>query len=192
LAVDVGCGSGLLAGELAPLCESVVGLDISWGMLLLARRHLREKGAGNGCLVMAEADHPPLRDGHVDFVFSVNALHHTDLEVSLPALQRLVAPGGRLAIRIVTTRNSRAWQWLPVRVAYSFKSAPGYFLKHGFAAGLRIAAFLLHPRWLTGSRRPKLTGEEFAAVAQRLLPDSSVEPAWRNGMTVFWERPSHT
>jgi len=190
VAVDVGCGGGLLAGELAPLCDTVLAYDISWGMILEARDHLRRHGATNVRLALAEADRPPLADAGTDLVFSVNVLHHTDLNASLPALARVVRPGGRLLARVITTRNSGlAGSW-PLRILRSLAAAPGYFRKHGTAAGLKISALLFHPRWLHDSDRPHPTRAGFAAAAARLLPGSTVVPAWRGGATVYWERPA--
>jgi ubiquinone/menaquinone biosynthesis C-methylase UbiE len=69
--LDLGCGTGLLLGELCERGELVVGADASEKMLGIAR------GRGEGAeLVLADADHLPFRDGVFDCVVSITLLQN--------------------------------------------------------------------------------------------------------------------
>jgi ubiquinone/menaquinone biosynthesis C-methylase UbiE len=72
LVLDVGCGTGRLLEGLKGR-SFCVGIDPSSGMLLEARR----KGFW-GDLILADAEHIPIRSGMVDFVFSVSVLQLLD------------------------------------------------------------------------------------------------------------------
>jgi SAM-dependent methyltransferase len=93
---DVGCGAGRVTGHLHELGLDVFGIDLSPGMLALARRDnpgLRfEEGA------MAELD---LKDGDLAGLVAWYSIIHTPPE-SLPAVfaefHRVLAPGGHLAV----------------------------------------------------------------------------------------------
>jgi ubiquinone/menaquinone biosynthesis C-methylase UbiE len=68
LVLDVGCGTGMLLERLKG-GRNCVGIDPSISMLLEARR--------KGCraeLILADADHIPVRSGVSDYVFSVSVL----------------------------------------------------------------------------------------------------------------------
>ncbi len=68
--LDVGCGTGQLAGALVRRGFSMVGLDASLGMLrVMARRAAGRPVAGYGEAL-------PFRDGCFDLAVSVAALHH--------------------------------------------------------------------------------------------------------------------
>jgi SAM-dependent methyltransferase len=112
--VDVGCGTGALAVELAAPGRAVTGVDPSSGMLGVARTrpgHERVRWVHGDA-----ADLPPaafelaIMTGHVAQVF----LDDAAWERNLRAIHRALAPGGRLAFE---SRNpaARAWQrWNPV------------------------------------------------------------------------------
>ena len=189
VALDVGCGGGRLTLELAARCDQVVACDISRTMLMLSLRRLTRHGARNVRLVLADAHRPPIADARVDFVFSVHVLHSTDLDASLPALRRALAPGGRLAVRFLTVRRAWLSRSLPLRLAASLRTLPGYALRHGVATAVRVAALLLHPRWLRRPALPKRTPDEVAAVARRHLPGCAVTRGPHGAITVLWEQP---
>jgi len=58
--VDFGCGTALLTSRLARGCDAAVGVDVSIGMLRLAKRRRKVD------LVLADASWPPLRPGAFD------------------------------------------------------------------------------------------------------------------------------
>jgi demethylmenaquinone methyltransferase / 2-methoxy-6-polyprenyl-1,4-benzoquinol methylase len=100
LVLDVACGTGDLCRELQRTGYAAVGVDVSWGMLRLAR----------GCspLVQADALHLPFRDGAVDGITCGFALRNViDLDRLFGEFARMVRPGGRLALLEVDEPNSR-------------------------------------------------------------------------------------
>jgi ubiquinone/menaquinone biosynthesis C-methylase UbiE len=72
LVLDIGCGTGRLLEKLKgePIC---VGIDPSIGMLREAKR----KGCGAD-VILADAEHMPIRSGVADYVFSVSVLQLLD------------------------------------------------------------------------------------------------------------------
>ncbi len=94
-ALEIGCGSGVLAAELSDHFEEVLGLDVSGEMLAIARA---KRSLPNVSYVRMDATRLAF-SRRFDFVCSANTYHHiADLPAALQAAKRLVAPGGRLAI----------------------------------------------------------------------------------------------
>jgi SAM-dependent methyltransferase len=112
--VDVGCGTGALAVELARQGRSVTGVDPSAGMLGVARgRPGHERVTwlhGDAAALPPAAAELAIMTGHVAQVF----LDDAAWERNLSDIHRALAPGGRLAFE---SRNpaARAWErWNPV------------------------------------------------------------------------------
>jgi demethylmenaquinone methyltransferase/2-methoxy-6-polyprenyl-1,4-benzoquinol methylase len=95
VAVDVACGTGLLAGELARLAPGahVAGLDFSWEMVRRAPDSVRPP------LGVADALRLPLADASVDVVTIAFGLRNLpEPAVGLLELRRVLRPGGRLVV----------------------------------------------------------------------------------------------
>jgi ubiquinone/menaquinone biosynthesis C-methylase UbiE len=95
-ALDVGCGAGRLTAALGARVAWVTGVDISPTMLELARERAPQLH-----WIRADADALPFAAASFDFVVSSSALRLTHLEHSLPQIERVLRPGGALAIRDV-------------------------------------------------------------------------------------------
>jgi SAM-dependent methyltransferase len=112
--LDVGCGTGLLACELAARGHQVTGADPAAAMLSMARRRpggslVRWIEAGAADLPAVASFDLVLMTGHVFQLF----LDDRDVRAALTAIRRSLAPGGRVALE---TRNPavREWaQWNP-------------------------------------------------------------------------------
>jgi len=114
--VDVGCGNGMYLEELARrgFCGRVLGVDLSLGMLAVARQRLSgmskaadggaqadstEPGARVVALANAEATALPLRDGVAGLALAAHMLYHVpDPAQALRELRRVTRPGGRVVI----------------------------------------------------------------------------------------------
>jgi ubiquinone/menaquinone biosynthesis C-methylase UbiE len=98
--LDVGCGTGLLAHDMAALVGAagcVVGVDISQDMLKLAER--RCVGLDQVQFRQAEAEHLPQEADYFDAVASVQVLLYlSDVSSALAEMHRVLKPGGRIAI----------------------------------------------------------------------------------------------
>jgi len=96
--LDIGCGSGALARELAVRGACVTGLEISDQQLAGARA--AEPGLGVRYLV-GQAQDLPLEDASLDLVVFMRALHHVPEVALLPALRearRVLRPGGAVYV----------------------------------------------------------------------------------------------
>ena len=94
--LDVGCGTGALAGHVAAHGYEVVGLDVSPGMLAQAmERNLASVFA-------AFASEMPFADNSFDLAYTVATLHHFETTARVAAvigeIGRVVRPGGVVLI----------------------------------------------------------------------------------------------
>ena len=94
-ALDVGCGEGLLARQLAPLVPQVAGLDQDAASLDLARRQDPDGTIG---LIRGDFLTHPFTAASFDMITSVAVLHHMDVRAALERMSQLLAPGGTLVI----------------------------------------------------------------------------------------------
>jgi ubiquinone/menaquinone biosynthesis C-methylase UbiE len=72
--LDVGCGSGLFFGHVADVAKLVVGVDVSQGLLRLAKE--RAKNFPNVHIVQADADNLPFKPGVFSHVFAFTVLQN--------------------------------------------------------------------------------------------------------------------
>jgi SAM-dependent methyltransferase len=112
--LDVGCGTGVLAGRLSARGYEVVGVDPSEGMLDVMRRRAPEVTA-----VKAPGDALPFPPDRFDLVMSVATLHHIaapDLvRRTLAEMARVCRPRGRVVVWDHNPRNPY-WSSLMRRV----------------------------------------------------------------------------
>ena len=95
--LDVGCGSGLFFGQVESQANLVVGVDVSHKLLLKAR----EKAGGfrNVCVLQADADHLPFKDGFFGCVFAFTVLQNMPEPLeTLNELKRVATLGGRVVV----------------------------------------------------------------------------------------------
>jgi ubiquinone/menaquinone biosynthesis C-methylase UbiE len=120
--LDVGCGSGMFFEQVAGTAKMVVGVDLSRGLLLKAKKHATK----NVFVLQADADHLPLRDCSFDAVFSFTVL------------QNMPQPSGTLIeIKRVTKAKCKV-------VLSGLKKAFGLqkFMDLIENSGLKLAAFV--------------------------------------------------
>lgn len=97
--IDVGTGTGFLALLLAELGHQVRGFDISAQMLNEARQKAEKQGLATVRFEMGDAEKLPLPDKEADLLISRHllwTLPHP--EIALKEWQRVVKPGGKVAI----------------------------------------------------------------------------------------------
>lgn len=110
VALDLGCGTGFFLQKLQPLCDKVVALDLSFGMLMAATQK-----ASRASFVCGDAEQLPLSDAGFDLVFSSLALQWcASLPQALREIYRVLRPGGRVAFATLSAGSllelRRAWQ----------------------------------------------------------------------------------
>jgi len=97
LCVDVGCGTGFVTSFELGLYGAVVAIDISSGMLDVARK--RFSGFGSLNLLVCDAESLPLRDEVADLVSVSSVLHHLPRPSdSLTEISRVLKKGGFLYV----------------------------------------------------------------------------------------------
>jgi SAM-dependent methyltransferase len=100
--LDLGCGEGRLARDLAALGHEVVGVDASPTMIAAAREAAPEME-----LHVADAADLPLPDASFGLVVAFMSLQDVDdLAGAVGELARVLVPGGRLCLAIVHPLNS--------------------------------------------------------------------------------------
>jgi SAM-dependent methyltransferase len=97
--LDVGCGPGVLAVELAGGFARVTGLDPDPAMLEEARRHAAQRGVTNAEWITARAeDIPRLHLGPLRVATFGQSFHWTDREVVADGIFELLEPGGAIVL----------------------------------------------------------------------------------------------
>lgn len=161
-ALDVCCGTGDIALDLARTGAEVTGLDFSEPMLAVARRRAEaDRKPRRVRFLQGDALHLPFPDRSFDLVtISYGLRNLADFDRGLDELQRVLAPGGRLLVLDFGKPDSAAWRsiyfaylgWaVPVfgRVfagnapayAYILDSLQAYPAQRGVEAGLARRGF---------------------------------------------------
>jgi ubiquinone/menaquinone biosynthesis C-methylase UbiE len=104
--LDIGCGTGRLAARVldAEGVRTVVGCDFSAGMLENAAARLADAcRVGRASLVRGDATRLPFADATFDAAVSTEAFHwFPDQDAALSDLRRVLRPGGRLMLALVS------------------------------------------------------------------------------------------
>jgi ubiquinone/menaquinone biosynthesis C-methylase UbiE len=97
LALDMGCGTGLLFQRIAEKSTRVIGVDISRKTLTNAKK--RAKGFRNVHLVLADADHVPFDSGLFDSVYAFTVIQNMpNPENTLAEMRRAAKPGSTVVV----------------------------------------------------------------------------------------------
>jgi len=123
--IDVGCGGGLLAEEVARLGARVIGIDPSASSIATAQAHAGHAGL-DICYRIGSGEHLPAGDGCADIVYCVDVLEHvTDLDAVVRETARVLKPGGlylfdtinrTLLSKLVLIKLCQEWAataWMP-------------------------------------------------------------------------------
>lgn len=103
--LDLGCGQGWYVQRMRVLGFDVTGIDTSAGQVALAAQHL-----GDPSLVsVGSALEIPLAASSVDFVYTINVLHHLPSveaqRLAFAEILRVLRPGGLLFLHEINTTN---------------------------------------------------------------------------------------
>jgi ubiquinone/menaquinone biosynthesis C-methylase UbiE len=97
-AVDVGCGTGVLAAKLARHFARVTGFDADEVMAAAASARLADNPRVSILHCGFDEFASAVADGEADLITMVAVLHHLDLDDTLGKIPRLLTPGGRLLV----------------------------------------------------------------------------------------------
>jgi len=107
-ALDLGCGNGRHAETLADKGATVVGLDVSRGLLAEAKKRATARGFAFE-FVHGDAARLPFAADQFSHVVYVATLHHlqprTTRRASLSEVGRVLAPGGRGLVSVWSTAH---------------------------------------------------------------------------------------
>lgn len=123
--IDIGCGGGLMAEEIARLGAAVIGIDPSAASIATAQAHATRSGLAIDYRI-GPGEHLPASDGCADVVYCVDVLEHVDdLDAVIGETARVLKPGGlylfdtvnrtRLS-KLVMIKLSQDWAataWMP-------------------------------------------------------------------------------
>jgi SAM-dependent methyltransferase len=186
--LDVGCGAGAFAAELAKRAGHVDALDRSPAMIEAAR----QMTPANVTCILGDVMGDPLPAERYDAIVSVTALHHMPLDDALRRLSRALRPGGVLAA-VALPRHDLARE-LPVELL----AATGHRVFGATLAVLRASArggwYRLGPshEMMPKVLDPPLTTRQVRQHAAATLPGARVRRLvfWRYLLT--WQRPIET
>lgn len=109
--LDVGTGTGYLAGMMAPLVGNVIGVDCSPAMLARAGEKMAQAGYQHVSFREGMAERLPLAAGSVDVAMCHMLLHHVvSPRTALGELCRVVRPGGYV---VIIDAHSHKFRWTP-------------------------------------------------------------------------------
>jgi SAM-dependent methyltransferase len=185
--LDVGCGAGAFAVELAKRAAHVDALDRSPAMIGEAKRVV----PSNVTCILADVLQEPLPDARYDAIVSISALHHAPVEEVLPRLVGALRPGGVLAAAALPRLD------LVHELPAELTAAIGYRMFGAAFATLRAVG---GGRWYAkeSSRLmpvvldPSLTTRQVRQRASALLPGAHVRRLvfWR--YFLLWQKPIET
>lgn len=182
-AVDVGCGTGVLAAKLASRFAHVTGIDADEGMAAAASARLA--GEPRVSIMRCRFDEftEAASEGEADLITMVAVLHHLDLGDTLQRIPRLLAPGGRFLVVGLAKVGS------PTDAAVDLMSA----------AANPVAGLIKHPRSARPAdevdepvmpvRDPSTTLAEIATAASARLPGAMIRRRLFFRYTLRWDKP---
>jgi 2-polyprenyl-3-methyl-5-hydroxy-6-metoxy-1,4-benzoquinol methylase len=104
--MDFGCGTGLVTLRLAPLVQSITGVDSSSGMLDVLTAKVKEQGLSNVSTQLVDFDQGGKVEGKFHLIVSSMTMHHVpDTAALLRQWFDLLLPGGRLAVADLDTED---------------------------------------------------------------------------------------
>lgn len=123
--IDIGCGGGLFAEDVAGLGASVIGIDPAPGAIAAARKHAAASGLAIDYRV-GPGEHLPADDACADIVYCVDVLEHVaDVDAVVAEATRVLRPGGLFLFdtinrtwvsKLVLIKLSQDWPvtaWMP-------------------------------------------------------------------------------
>lgn len=165
-ALDIGCGSGILAFELAKYYDRVVAVDFSAKMLDIARQ---KRSAPNIEYIQMDASQLAL-DRQFDLIVSASTFHHLKhLPSTLQSIKKLLNPHGK----VVFLDNVSEVE-TPATIGYIVGAARDYIpdcSKYGFRNASRLLRFRVSPGWLKHLASDRYLSEgRFRKIYGRYFP----------------------
>jgi ubiquinone/menaquinone biosynthesis C-methylase UbiE len=121
--LDVGCGSGFLFKHIAFDAACIVGVDISMGLLKVARAQVKSKKLISAYLVRADADYLPFQDMFFNKVFAFTLLQNVpDLDVTLDEMTRVAKENAEFVVSgLKKAYSEQSFRRILAKVGFKFK-----------------------------------------------------------------------
>jgi len=192
VAVDIGCGTGVLAGRLAQRFARVTGIDADAAMAAAASARLaRDPGVTiRHCRFeeFAAADGDGDGDGDADLITMVASLHHLGLDDTLARIPALLAPGGRLLV--VGLARADSLPDLAVDLVSAAANPVVGLVKHPRRADPATEPAAGQPaKPAMPVRDPATTFAEISAAARARLPGATIRRRLFFRYTLRWDKP---
>ena len=120
--IDVGCGQGVLCNLASQRNAKVIGVDMSFTSLEVAKQGSKELGIEqNISYIQADAEDLPFMDSMVDIVLSIGVLHHTpNIQHGINEINRILKPNGEITIMLYRRGNPKWWLTRSIRFFSKF------------------------------------------------------------------------
>ena len=173
-ALEIGCGTGAFARQLAKRCKRVVGLDLSSEMIRVARS--RSSGVDNVEFQMGDAMTWDFPQAHFDFICSIATFHHLQQRELLLKVKEALKPRGVLVVLDLAASSSLGERMLDV---FAFGVSPCLRLIHN--GRLQPPADVRNAWEQHGKHDHYLTIRQVRELADKILPGSTVKRClfWR-------------
>ena len=177
-ALEIGCGTGAFARQLAKRCKKVIGIDLSSEMIRVARA--RSSQFHNLEFQLADAMTWDFSRSHFDFICSIATLHHLEQRELLLKVKDALKPRGVLVILDLVQSSGLIERTLDV---FALGVSPGLRLIHN---GRLLPPAEVRKAWEQhGKHDHYLSVSQVRELADEILPGSSVKRClfWRYLMT---------
>jgi malonyl-CoA O-methyltransferase len=99
--LDIGCGTGRISQQLSTRCDTLVAMDLAFGMLTYAKQNCLI-GDPSICWLQGDADCLPMANNSVDMVFSSMALQWSDDQQKVMSeIVRVMTSGSHAVLAIM-------------------------------------------------------------------------------------------
>ncbi len=149
--LDLGCGTGLSGAAIAPQARSLIGVDLSAGMLAHAReRGIYQQLIQSDLLSALKAQ----ADASQDVVLSADVFVYVgQLDEVVAEIRRVLRPGGHFGFSVEHLPES-AGQPLRLEATGRYSHADGYLQQLAAQQGFRILLDQLHTLRLDANKTP--------------------------------------
>ena len=173
--LDVGCGLGLFASELAKRSELVDAIDVDNDVLAVASTRHKASNINYHLADLLEADLPI---GSYDAIIAIASVHHMELEAALDKMKSLLKPSGQLLI-LGLYREATMLDYI-----YSVISIPLNLIYSNQTAKTSAMSNKVPP-----TRQAQLTLNQIKAIFNDKIPGGTVKRHlfWR--YSLIWQKP---
>lgn len=181
LALDLGCGSGLIVKALSAHFDRVIGIDLSYILLAIAQH---KRNSHNIFYSQMNINNLAF-GGQFDYIISKNVFHHLDdIPSVLEHLKHHLKPNGRLIVADVVSPNET-----PPRYVYIIGAFQEYLpnvMNYGLKTANRIFKFRTSKHWLDHLATDHyLSAEAFRQLYSQYLHNCTFP---RDGFLI-WDKP---